>query len=135
MMWVIDTSALIRLFVPDGPLHPEVEPAFNRAASGVDLLLAPHLILAEVASVLLRKRRRGELSAQEFLDLLQSIESLPIRLFEHGPLLLPTCALAETHGLSAYDALYLALAERHSARLITSDETLDKVARSIGLAE
>lgn len=31
MMWVIDTSALIRLFVPDGPIHPEVETALNQA--------------------------------------------------------------------------------------------------------
>ncbi len=134
MMWVIDTSALIRLFVPDGPLHPEVETAFNRAASGADLVLAPQLLLAEVANVLLRKRRRGELSAQELGELLQAVESLPIRLCEHESLLLPACSLAEAHGLTAYDALYLALAERHGAHLITSDEALDKVAHSLGLA-
>ena len=134
MMWVIDTSALIRLFVPDGPLHPEVETAFNRAASGADLVLAPHLLLAEAANVLLRKRRRDELSAQELRELLQAVESLPIRLCEHGPLLFPACALAEAHALSAYDALYLAVAERHGARLITNDEGLAKVARAIGLA-
>ena len=134
MMWVVDTSALIRLFVPDGPLHPAVETAFNRAASGADLLLAPHLLLAETANVLLRKRRRGELSELELHELLQTIGSLPIRLCEQGSLLVPACALASAHDLSAYDALYLALAERHGARLITCDEALDKVARAIGLA-
>lgn len=134
MMWVIDTSALIRLFVPDGPLHPEVVTAFNRAASGADLVLAPQLILAEAANVLLRKRQRGELSVQELGELLQAVESLPIRLCEHGTLLLPACVLAEAQGLTAYDALYLALAERHGARLITCDEALDKVARNLGLA-
>lgn len=134
MMWVIDTSALIRLFVPDGPIHPEVETAFNRAASGADMVLAPHLLLVEVASVLLRKQRRGELSSQELRELLQAIESLPIRLCEHGILLLPACGLAEVHNLSVYDALYLALAEQHGAHLITNDEALDKVARNIGLA-
>lgn len=65
MMWVIDTSALIRLFVPDGPVHPEAEAAFNRATSGADVLMAPQLLLAETANVLLRKRRRGELSSPE----------------------------------------------------------------------
>ena len=134
MMWVIDTSALIRLFVPDGPLHPEIETAFNRAATGADLVLAPHLLLAEAATVLLRKRRRDELSTEELRELLQAVESLPIRLCEHGPLLFPACALAEAHGLSAYDALYLAVAEQHGARLITNDEGLAKVARAIGLA-
>lgn len=134
MMWVIDTSALIRLYVPDGPLHSEVETAFNRAASGAELVLAPELLLAEAANVLLRKRRRGELSAQELGELLQALGSLPIRFCGHADLILPACALAEAHGLSVYDALYLALAERHGAQLITSDDALDKVARKLGLA-
>lgn len=133
MMWVIDTSALIRLFVPDGPMHPEAETALNRAASGGASVLAPQLLLVEAANVLLRKRRRGELSGPELSELLQAVESLPIRLCEHGPSIPSACALAETHGLSVYDALYLALAERHGARLITCDEALDKVARTIGL--
>lgn len=134
MMWVIDTSALIRLFVPDGPLHPEVETAFNRAASGTDLVLAPQLLLAEAANVLLRKQRRGELSSQELRELLQAVESLPIRYCGHESLLLAACTLADAHGLTAYDALYLALAEQHGARLITSDGIMGKVARTIGLA-
>ena len=134
MIWVIDTSALIRLFAPDGPIHPEVETALNQATSGAAVVFAPQLILVEAANVLLRKRRRGELTAQELGELLLAVKSLPIRLCEHEPLLLPACALAETYNLSAYDALYLALAELHGARLLTNDDTLDKVARKIGLA-
>ncbi|MDP4028813.1 MAG: type II toxin-antitoxin system VapC family toxin [Gallionella sp.] len=134
MMWVIDTSALIRLYVPDGPLHPQIETAFNQAASGAELVLAPELLLAEAANVLLRKRRRSELTAQELIELLQAVGSLPIRFCGHADLILPACTLAEAHGLSVYDALYLALAERHGARLITSDDALDKVARNLGLA-
>jgi len=134
MIWVIDTSALIRLFVPDGPIHPEVETALNQATSGAAVVFAPQLILVEAANVLLRKRRRGELTAQELGELLLAVKSLPIRLCEHEPLLLPACALAETYNLSAYDALYLALAELHGARLLTNDDILEKVARKIGLA-
>jgi len=134
MMWVIDTSALIRLFVPDGPIHSEVETALNQATSGAAVVFAPQLILVEAANVLLRKRRRGELTAQELGELLLAVKSLPIRLCEHEALLLPACALAETYNLSAYDALYLALAEQYGARLITNDDVLDKVARLVGLA-
>ncbi len=133
MMWVIDTSALIRLFVPDGPLHPEIETAFNRAANGADMVLAPQLLLVEAANVLLRKQRRGELSAPELREILQAMASLPIRHCDHTPLLVSACALAEAHALTAYDAVYLALAEQHGARLITNDEALDKVARTLGV--
>ena len=134
MIWVIDTSALIRLFVPDGPLHAEIEAAFNRASSGADVVLAPQLLLAEAGNVLLRKQRRSELSAPELTELLQAIAALPIRLCEHGPLLLPAVTLAQTHKLTVYDALYLAAAELNGARLITSDDALDKVAREMGVA-
>ncbi len=134
MMWVIDTSALIRLFVPDGSLHPQAETAFNLAASGVDVVFAPQLLLVEAANVLLRKQRRGELSALETREILQAIGALPIRLCGHESLVVPACVLAETHGLSAYDALYLALADQYAARLITCDDALDKVARGMGLA-
>ncbi|MDP2752008.1 MAG: type II toxin-antitoxin system VapC family toxin [Rhodocyclaceae bacterium] len=130
---MIDTSALIRLFIPDGPLHPEIEVAFNRASSGIDVVLAPQLLLVEAASVLLRKRRRGELSSQELSELMQAMTSLPIRFCEHETLILSSCVLAETHGLTAYDALYLALAEQHGARLMTCDLALDKVAHHLGL--
>ena len=133
MIWVIDTSALIRLFVPDGPVHPEAEAAFNRASTGADILIAPQLLLAETANVLLRKCRRGELSSSELRELLQAVESLPIRYVEHESLLQPACVIAEAHGLSAYDALYLALAERHGARVLTSDARLETVARGMGL--
>ncbi len=134
MIWVIDTSALIRLFVPDGPVHPEVETALNQATSGAAVVFAPQLILAEAANVLLRKKRRGELSAGELGELLDAVRSLPIRLCDHELLLLPACSLVEEYNLSAYDALYLALAEQHSARLITNDDALDSVARKMGLA-
>lgn len=134
MMWVIDTSPLIRLFVPDGPIHPEVETALNQASSGAAVVFAPQLILVEAANVLLRKKRRGELTGQELGELLLAVKSLPIRLCDHEPLLLPACALAEAYNLSAYDALYLALAEQCGAHLITNDDILDKVARKLGLA-
>jgi predicted nucleic acid-binding protein len=134
MIWVIDTSALIRLFVPDGPIHPQAEMAFNRATSGADLILAPQLLLAESGNVLQRKRRRGELSEPELNELLQAVLAMPIRYCEHETLLLPACGLAETYGLSVYDAIYLALAEQQGAQVMTCDDALDKVARSIGLA-
>ena len=52
-----------------------------------ELVLAPQLLLAEAANVLLRKLRRSELSAQEMGELLPALVPLPIRLCEHAPLI------------------------------------------------
>ena len=42
-------------------------------------------------------------------------------------------ALAERHGLSSYDAIYLELAKRHTAPLATLDKTLARAAADEGL--
>ena len=133
MNWVIDTSALIRLYIPDGPLHAQVEVALNRAANGVDTVWAPQLLLAEVANVLLRKQQRGEISAEEREELLTLMMALPIRYAKHEALILPASIMAERHGLTVYDALFVALAERYGARLMSCDLALEKVALQLGL--
>lgn len=133
MIWVADTSAIVRLFVPDGPLHPEIEAAMNRAMHGSDVVLAPDLMLAESANVLLRKQRRGELSSEEAKTIIKAIASLPVRIEPHAPLLVAAASMADAHNLTVYDALYLALSERHGARLMTHDDRLDHVAKTLGL--
>ena len=47
---VVDTSALIRLYVPDGPIPEGLEAAMGAAWRGEALLIAPDLLLAEVGS-------------------------------------------------------------------------------------
>lgn len=133
MIWVIDASALIRLFIPDGPVLAVAETALNSASRGGGLVLAPQLLLAEAANVLLRKERRGELTPMEVDAILTDVKELPIRLSDHETLVSPACELARTYGLTVYDALYLALAEHSGARLLTCDDKLDKVAGTIGL--
>lgn len=131
--WVIDTSALVRLFVPDGPVHPLAEQAFNQASSGAGVMMAPQLLLVEATNVLTRKQRRGELGSQEVKDILQAMLTLPIRYFEHESLVLMAFELAQIHNLSAYDAFYLAVAQNKGGRLVTCDDHLDNVAQSLGL--
>lgn len=131
--WVIDTSALIRLFVPDGPVHLLAEQAFNQAGSGAGVMMAPQLLLVEAANVLIRKMKRGELGGSEIKDMMQAILSLPIRYFDHESLVHAACEVAQTHNLSAYNAFYLALAQNKGGRLLTCDDQLNKVALSLGL--
>jgi predicted nucleic acid-binding protein len=99
--------------------------------------LAPRLMLTEVASALRRKVVEGELSTEvalEALDVLMTELGSVIELAADEtvmPLAL-TLALSLEHKLP--DCVYLALAERTGADLVTADRQLDRIARNRGIA-
>jgi predicted nucleic acid-binding protein len=133
MMTVLDTSAMMRLYIPDGPLPEGLEEAMHAAERGDINLIAPELALAEAAQVLHKKHRQRLLSANEATTILDHLLLLPIKYMPHAPLLVRATALAQMVKLTVYDALFLALAERYSARLITADETLRAAAHKCHL--
>lgn len=133
MIGVVDTSALIRMFIPDGPAVDGLESFMNGVERGRNTALAPELLLAEAANVILKKSQRGELNAEEAKLLAEDVISMPIKLFAHKPLIQPSMDLANTHRLTVYDALFLALALQHSAVLFSADEKLLAVADRLNL--
>ena len=100
---------------------------------GLNIAIAPELLLAEAANVINKKQISGELSESESDQLFSDILSLPIRLFPHRPILLRAFELARVHKLTVYDTLYLALAEEHGAVIFTGDSKLLKAATHLGL--
>jgi len=133
MNLVIDTSALMRLFIPDGALPDGLTAAMAGVERGNDVLLAPELVLAEAGQVLHKKRSAGVLTHGELADIAEGIQSLPVRLFTHRGRLEHASELAHDLGLTVYDALFLDLARTHGARLITADESLTKAAHQLNL--
>ncbi len=133
MNYVVDTSALIRLYIPDGPVPAGLTGALQNAERGDASLIAPELILAESGQVLHKKRAQDLLSDAEVTAILDSMLYLPIRLFSHHDLIRSACDLAMECDLTVYDALFLSLAKRHSALLITADEKLRRVAEELDL--
>ncbi len=131
---VLDTSALLRLFIPDGPIPEGLNRALREAERGEGALLAPELILPEAAQVLRRKNQEGLLTGEEMEELLDCILSLPIKLFGHRALIRRAAALAREVNLTVYDALFLALSEAASGRLITADKSLRQAAGKLGLS-
>jgi len=122
--FVVDTSALIRLYVPDGPLPDGLEEAVDLAWRGEAALLAPELALVEAAQVLRKKERAGYLATEESDAVLGEIAGLPIDLVGHRGLLGDAVALAREHDLTVYDAVFVALAAARRAELITADRAL-----------
>ena len=133
MTSVIDTSAFMRLFIPDGPVPDGLEEVLRAAERGDDVLLAPELLLAEVAQVIHRKRLERVLTGGEFTEVLDAIDAVPLRRVGHSDLMRPACEIALVHRLTVYDALFLALADNHNAHLYTADSRLTKVAKRMGL--
>jgi len=133
MIGVIDTSALLRLFIPDGEVPAGLRAFVGDAEKGLHQAIAPELLAAEAANVVLKKQRTGELSPSDASELLGDVMALPIRLLSHRPLVEAAFKLASQLNLTVYDALFLALAIDRGAVIFTADGALVKAARSLGI--
>ncbi len=121
---VLDTSAIIRLYVPDGVVPKGLADDLDGAASGDVALLVPELALAEVGQVLKKKERAGFLTAAESDEILDAILGLPLDIVGHRDILRTAVDVSRSRGLTVYDALFLALALDRKAELVSGDKRL-----------
>jgi predicted nucleic acid-binding protein len=115
---VIDASAMIE-FLLQTPLGSRVEARLVRGEPG---LHAPHLMDVEVAQGLRRLVRARQVAADRAAEALADLSVFDLRRYSHVDLLLRVCALRDN--FTAYDAVYVALAEAIDAPLITCDGPL-----------
>jgi predicted nucleic acid-binding protein len=94
----------------------------QRIYSHSESLHAPHLLDLEVGQVLRRLVREGAISALRADQAIEDLLDLRIVRYPHFVLLPRIWQLR--HNLSAYDAAYVALAEKLDACLITRDARL-----------
>ena len=122
MLIVVDASAMIEVLLRTTKAVI-VERHLREADGGLD---APHLIDVEIAQVLRRFVLRGDLSAERAGLALLAHEQFPLRRHPHTTLL--PRLWRWRNNLSAYEAVYVALAEVLEAPLVTCDGHLDKAA-------
>jgi predicted nucleic acid-binding protein len=115
---VADASALAAMF-----LRMRGADAIEARLRGSGLRLhAPHVLDAEVAHVVRRYAAGGQIGAQRGRELLADLADLPLQRHGHDWLLPRVWELR--HNLTAYDAIYIALAEALDAPLVTRDRRL-----------
>ena len=133
MIHVLDASAWLRLFLHDGPPLLALERAAQDVERGAASFAAPELILVEAGHALLRKFRRRQLREAEWRGLWQDMRRMPIDLVSTHERMDEALTLAVAHDLSAYDALYLAVAVHVGGVLHTADESLHAAAVAAGV--
>ena len=119
-MIVVDASALLE-FLLQTSLGARVE---ARLFGEEDELHAPHLLDVEIAQGLRRLVRTGEVSSGRAGEAIADLIDLDLHRHAHLDLLDRAWKLRDN--ISAYDAMYVALAEAIEAPIITCDSPLAK---------
>lgn len=125
---VLDASVAAKCFFPEAGS----DLANAVVLSGVRIV-APELIHAEVANVAARRAQRGETDPSVARRAIEALDELIDETCPLAPLRTRAFDLALASGLSAYDAIYVALAEARGAQLVTADARLVQSARAAGL--
>jgi predicted nucleic acid-binding protein len=94
----------------------------KQLSSSREKLYAPHLVDVEVCQVLRRYVANGRLDVQRAEEALRDLADLRMYRYPHVPLLHRAWELRGN--LTAYDAMYIALAEALGAILLTRDGKL-----------
>ena len=123
---VLDASAAVRLILGDPTAAPLAQPLREAA-----LVLAPELMLTEVANTLWKLQRAHQLADLDPQQLLADARDLVDRVEPDRHLQAEALALACHLNHPVYDCLYLALARREAATLISADQRLLRLAEQV----
>jgi predicted nucleic acid-binding protein len=117
-MIVVDASAVLETLLRTAKAEAVDDRLFNRSQT----LHAPHLLDVEVAQVLRRFAANGQIDGERGRTALADLADFPLRRYPHDFLLPRVWDLRKN--LTAYDAIYIALAEALDAPLLTCDRRL-----------
>ncbi len=116
-MIVVDTSAVLSILLG----RPEVPGLADRIRSDGDLH-APHLLDVEFQHALWRLARTGAISDDRAADARTDFADMAVTRYPHVPL--ADGMWVVRHNLTAYDAVFVVLAEVLAVPLITCDARL-----------
>ena len=113
---VVDASVAVKWLIAED----DSDIAREMAARGEDLH-APRLMVSEIASALWRKARLGEIERGDAGVMLASVPEMPVRWGADEVVCADAVRLALALDRPVYDCVYLALAHRIGATVVTAD--------------
>ena len=116
MRFVADASVAVKWLVAE-----EDADIADRLAAGGQELHAPRLMASEVANVLWRKARVGEIERAEAGAAMALLTDMPVRWNDDETVGADAVRLALALEHPVYDCMYLALAHRIGATVVTAD--------------
>lgn len=137
MRYVLDSNVALKCFLPEEQ-SDLARALLSRARAGSVSLIAPEILLAEVAHSLRREVVRKRLPTDDARSIWRDIRAIQIELHPVATLADDALALSLEHMGAVYDALYLALAVREDVKVVTADDRMVKafarIDRAITLA-
>ena len=119
MRFVVDASVAVKWLVAED----DADIADQLAASGQELH-APRLMASEVANALWRKARAGQIERAEAGAAMALLTDMPVRWNDDETVGADAVRLALALDHPVYDCVYLALAHRIGAIMLTADGRL-----------
>jgi len=123
---VLDASAVLRLIT-----HDPIASGWVEQVGQAPLVLAPELMLTEVANALWKLQRGAGLAGMDPQQLLTDAADLVDQIEPDRHLQVEALALACHLNHPVCDCLYLALARREAAFLLTADQRLQRLADQV----
>jgi predicted nucleic acid-binding protein len=107
---VVDTSVCIKQFIAD-PLTPKVNQLFDHFVNPQTEIFVPDLFYIECANTFWKYVRARMYTAAEVQTDLVTLKAFPLRVVSTADLMADAVNIALAHGISAYDASYVALSQ------------------------
>ena len=134
-MLVIDSSVVAKWLFLEPLTDQALAVRRDWELSRIDLI-APELMLVEVSNIIWKKQRTNLITEEEGTNVLTNLLALEIPTVEQQTLLPRAYSLATFFDRTVYNAIYLALAEKMGAKLITADLRLyNAVGLSLGFVQ
>jgi predicted nucleic acid-binding protein len=119
--YVIDASVAAKVFLPV-PLSAEATTLIGLASNPVNQLHVPALLYAECANIFWKQVQRGNANAVQVLADIVRLRTVPLIATPTFDLVDDALSIALARAVSAYDACYVALAQRLGVPLVTADQ-------------